>query len=79
MNKETKKRKKIKALDGYLVLSISAVIIFSITHTILTAITGIEQSTLTTCFFAFFGGEILALAKIKRDKLKKGNTNEMDM
>ena len=71
-------RRKRKALDSYVIFSITILLIFTVAQMIVTAITGIEQSTLITCFFACFGGELFLCAMIKRLKLKEGNRNEVD-
>lgn len=65
-----KKRKKISALDKYVIFSFSVLLIYTVAQTFVTIKTGVESSTLTTCFFAAFGGEILMCAMIKRLKLK---------
>ena len=72
------RRKRTRALDKYVVFSITILLIFTVAQMIVTAITGTEQSTLITCFFACFGGELFLCAMIKRLKLKEGNKNEMD-
>ena len=70
-------RKPLKALDKYVIFSISALIIFTIIAIIVQVVIGQElSSTLITCFFAAFGGELLSLAMIKRLKLKKGEEDE---
>lgn len=71
------KRRK-SALDKYVIFSIAILLIFTVAQMIVTAITGIEQSTLITCFFACFGGELFLCAMIKRLKLKGDNRHEMD-
>lgn len=68
MKKET--RKKMSTLDKYVIFSFVVLITFTITEIVVSAVTGIEQTTLITCFFATFGGELLCLAMIKRLKLK---------
>lgn len=75
----TKRKKKLPALDKYVIFSFVVLILFTITEIIVGAVTGVEQTTLITCFFTTFGGELLLLAMIKRLKLKRGdNDNEMD-
>lgn len=69
-NRTKKKRKKISALDKYVIFSFSVLLIYTIAQTIVSIKTEMELSTLTTCFFAAFGGEILMCALIKRLKLK---------
>lgn len=70
MDMTEKNKKEIRGLDKYLIFSFSMIIIFTIVQTIITAITGVEQSTLITCFFGIFGGETLLCAVIKRLKIK---------
>ena len=65
--------KKISALDKYVIFSISILLIFCIAEFIVSSITGQTHDTLTTCFFACFGGEILSCALIKIFKLKSGD------
>lgn len=70
-------KKKLKALDKYVIFSISSLIIFTIIAIIVQIVTGqVLSDTLTTCFFAAFGGELLSLAMIKRLKLKRGDKDE---
>lgn len=66
-------KKKLPALDKYVIFSFSCLLIFTVVMIIIQTITGITQDTLITCFFASFGGELLACAMIKRLKLKKGD------
>ena len=71
------KQKKLSDLDKYVIFSLSALIIFTIIAIIVQVALQQELSpTLTTCFFAAFGGELLSLAMIKRLKLKKGDRDE---
>lgn len=66
-----KKKRKLPALDKYVIFSLAVLIIFTIVSFIYQFITQQEVSgTLTTCFFAAFGGELLSLAMIKRLKLQ---------
>lgn len=73
-----KKKKTQSALDKYVIFSFIMLILFTITEIIVGAITQTEQTTLITCFFATFGGELLLLAMIKRLKLKESKKDEMD-
>lgn len=77
-NKKTKpKPKRLSDLDKYVIFSFSNIIIFTIIALIYQFVTGSEiSSTLITCFFACFGGELLMLCMIKRLKLKKGDNDE---
>lgn len=65
-----KKKRKISGLDKYVIFSFVAILIYTIAQTVVTIKTGVESSTLTTCFFSVFGGEVLMCALIKRLKLK---------
>lgn len=65
------KKKKLHGLDIYVIFSISALIIYTIVSQVLAATLGIQYDTLTTCFFGFFGGEIVTCALIKIFKLRK--------
>lgn len=72
-----KKLKKLSALDKYVIFSLTAIVIFTIIAIVYQWTSDIElSSTLITCFFACFGGELLSLAMIKRLKLKKGERDE---
>lgn len=75
MKKESN-NKKISALDKYVIFSIAILLIFCIAEFIVSSITGQTHDTLTTVFYACFGGEILSCALIKIFKLKEGNGNE---
>lgn len=61
--------KTTKDLDLYVRFSIAIAIIFTIAVLIIFIITGLEPSTLITCFFAMFGGEVFFCAMIKLFKL----------
>ena len=73
-SKESNKKKhKFSDLDKYVIFSLTSVIIFTIIAIIYQWFHDMElSSTLITCFFACFGGELLMLCMIKRLKLKKG-------
>lgn len=61
---------QVHSLTAYVVFSILCLITYTIVEQILSARTGFSNDTLTTCFFAAFGGEILMCALIKIFKLK---------
>ena len=72
-----RKKKKVSALDKYVIFSLTALILFTVTSVAYQFYTKEElSSTLITCFFAAFGGELLMLAMIKRLKLKGGADND---
>ena len=57
-----------------LVLIVFAIIAYTVADFVLQYFTSIEVSpTLTTCWFAFWGTEIIALAAIKTSKVKHMN------
>lgn len=60
-----KEKKEINKLDKYLIFSVTVLIIYTIVEQFLSAKFGYERSTLTTCFYAAFGGEILSCVVIK--------------
>ena len=72
--KRIQEKKKISALDKYVIFSFVCLIIFTVTEIIIQAVTGSAQDTLITCFFSAFGGELLLCAMIKRLKLKRGDS-----
>lgn len=88
MKKQRKNKKKIGALDIYVTFSITSLIIYTIISQLIATRSGIILDTLTTCFFGFFGGEIVTCGLIKIFKLrddkkedvtiKQKNNNEND-
>ena len=62
-----------RSLTKYVVFSIAMLIVYTLAEIILSVNTGVSHDTLTTCFFACFGGEILSCALIKIFKLKGAN------
>lgn len=69
-------KKRLPALDKYVIFSFTCLLIFTVAEIILQAVTGTSQDTLITCFFGCFGGELLLCAMIKRLKLKRGDSDE---
>ena len=67
--------KKLSGLDKYVIFSIALLIVFTVAEFIASCVTGVEQTTLITCFTATFGGEVLSCALIKIFKLKRGDTS----
>ena len=70
MKKQRKSKKKIGALDIYVTFSITSLIIYTIISQLIATRSGIILDTLTTCFFSFFGGEIVTCGLIKIFKLR---------
>lgn len=67
------KKKKVSAMDAYLILCITVIIIYTTAGIIFQGVTGMELSTaLTVGVYGFFGGEITLLAAIKKWKLREG-------
>ena len=66
---------KAHSLGIYVTFSITSLIIYTIVSQILAYQSGIVLDTLTTCFFGFFGGEIVMCALIKIFKLKDKKEN----
>jgi len=59
-------------LDAYVIFSLAFLVTFAIAMIVIFAVSGSEPSTLITCVFATFGGEVLSCALIKIFKLKEG-------
>lgn len=64
------KFKNVHSLDVYVTFSIFSLIAYTIVSQIIAIYSGIILDTLTTCFFGFFGGEIVTCGLIKIFKLK---------
>ena len=69
------KFKNVKALDVYVTFSILSLIVYTVISQILSVYYGVILDTLTTCFFGFFGGEIVTCGLIKIFKLKDKEKN----
>ena len=73
------KFKNVHSLDVYVTFSIFSLIAYTIVSQIIAIYSGIILDTLTTCFFSFFGGEIVTCGLIKIFKLKdKEKENVID-
>ena len=66
-----KKKPKINTLDIYVIFSIFVLLLYTVISQIVAIFYNVQLDTLTTCFFAAFGGEILSACLIKIFKLKK--------
>ena len=71
-----KASKKLSGLDKYVIFSLTILLLFTVAEFVTSTITGVEKSTLCTCVFSCFGGEILSCCLIKIFKLKEENKNE---
>ena len=60
------------------IFCIGAIIVYTVYSCITYALMGLEPSTLTTCVFAFFGGELMlcCLKRIFTDSPKKNTENK---
>ena len=75
------KFKSVSALDMYVTFSILSLVVYTVVSQLLAINYGVMLDTLTTCFFGFFGGEIVTCGLIKIFKLKdvkKENINPDD-
>lgn len=59
------------SLSAFVIFSIAVLIVYTVAEMALTFIHGVSNDTLTTCFFAVFGGEVFTCALIKIYKLKE--------
>ena len=80
-------KKKIHALDKYIILCLTVIILYTIAHTIIFAVTGLEAKVLDTLVYGAFAGEMLFCFFIKKLKLhneakivfgKTNNDTEVD-
>ena len=69
--KKTRKKSKYHALDLYIGFCFICIIIYTIAHTIIFYLTGVEAKVLDALFYGVFGGEVLLCALLKRLKLKQ--------
>lgn len=73
--------KKRKVSNIMLAIIVVAIVLYTVANFWLTYVTGVAMdSTLTTCFYAFWGSELIALATLKTSKIIKGAdiTNSVD-
>ena len=70
ISKIKSKFKNISALDVYVTFSILSLVVYTVISQLLAINFGVILDTLTTCFFGFFGGEIVTCGLIKIFKLK---------
>ena len=75
---QIEEEKRTHSLTLYVVFSILTLIVYTIVEQVLSAVTGFSNDTLTTCFFACFGGEILMCGLIKIFKLKNEKEEKYD-
>lgn len=69
-------RKKRKVSNILLVMVVASITIYTVANLWITYTTGVSiDSTLTTCFYAFWVSEIFALAGIRISKVKNNNDN----
>ena len=69
--------KKLNGLDKYVIFSIAVVLLYTIAEFITVTITGIEKTTLTTCVYSFFAGEVVSAMLIRIFKIHN-HENECD-
>lgn len=76
ISKIKSKFKNISALDVYVTFSILSLVIYTIISQLLAINYSVILDTLTTCFFGFFGGEIVTCGLIKIFKLRDNKNSE---
>ena len=64
-----KAKKNINTLDKYVIFCLVFLVIYTIAHTIIFAVTGQEAKVLDGLVFMAFGGEVLQCFFIKKGKL----------
>lgn len=70
--------KKLNGLDKYVIFSISVTLIYTVAEFVTATITGVEKTTLSTCVYGFFAGEIVVAGVIKIFKLKDDKGGNID-
>lgn len=78
MKKRYKRKPNEFKLEDYVVFSIAVMLVYTIIELTLSSITGVTHDALTTCLFAFFGGEITICGLIKIFKLKEKPDEEFE-
>lgn len=71
-----RRKKRMRTLDKYLVFCFASLLIYTVVSLVILAVNGTEAATLTTCFFATFGGEVFACALLKSLKIKHEKKEE---
>ena len=70
-------KKKRKVSNIVLAVSICTIIIYTVASFWITYVRGVSMdSTLTTCVYSFFGGELFFIAGLKTTKIIKGYGSE---
>lgn len=71
-------RKKRKVSNILLVVVVVAIVVYTVANLWITYATGMSiDSTLTTCFYAFFSSELFLLAGIRISKVRHGYDNSL--
>ena len=78
ISKIKQKFKNVRSLDIYVTFSILSLVVYTVVSQLLAIYYGVILDTLTTCFFGFFGGEIVTCGLIKIFKLKDANKENAD-
>lgn len=66
----------MKVSNIMLVIIVIAIIGYTVASFLLQYVSGVEiSSTLTTCWFSFWGAELVSLAAIKTSKVKHNNNS----
>ena len=65
---EKKSKRKLNTLDKYIIFCFAFIVIYTIVHTVIFAITGLEAKILDALVFGLVGSEILQCFLIKRFK-----------
>ena len=78
ISKIKSKFKNVSSLDIYVTFSILSLIVYTIISQLLAMNYSVILDTWTTCFFGFFGGEIVTCGLIKIFKLKDIKKENID-
>ncbi len=78
LKKKLIKRLETMKLGTFVAISLTLVVIYTIAEMVVSSLSSVTHDTLTTCFFAVFGGEVVSCALIKIYKLKTDDSLEWE-
>ena len=71
MKRKPKPKKKLNTLDKYVIYCLVFISIYTIAHTVIFYLTGLEEKVLDVLVFGAFSGEIVQCYFLKKGKLKE--------
>ena len=71
IEEKKEEKKKLNTLDKYVLFCLIFLVLYTVAHTVIFAITGKESKILDALVFAAFSGEVVQCYFIKKGKLKE--------